>query len=325
MKLKKLDYARYIGVDVCKKNLQIDDSLGKLPDLIDNETEAIKDLITQLEAPQNTVVICEGTGGYERKLVNALHAAGVPVVVANPRQVRQFANGSGVLEKSDPIDAAVLRLFGEDARGLSLSVPKSDDQEILSDLTRRRKQLVDMVNQEKNRLQQTANPAVVQWIESSLNSLNSQLKEIDAQIAKLIDVLAQTDTTLSILRSVPGIGTVTTATLASELPELGQLNRSQISKLVGLAPIVRDSGTQNGARHIFGGRAYVRRTLYMATLVATRFNQTIKAYYQRLVHKGKPKKVALIAAMRKLLTIINMMVRDQKSWDESICKQGTRS
>ncbi len=316
MKLQKSNYQRYIGVDVSKATLQIDDTLGEIARTVDNEAEAIMSTIVQaITSPETTLVICEGTGGYERKLVTALHAAGVPVVVANPRQVRDFASGNGILEKSDPIDASVLRAFGEDARNLSLSVPKSDDQEKLGAMARRRKQVLDMINQESNRLAQSVDSEIAGFIKNNLKTLKKQLKTIDDRIAKMITEQAKTDVLIRVLQSVPGIGPVAISTIKSELPEIGTLNRGKIAKLVGVAPMANQSGTRDGRRSIWGGRGYVRKVLYMATLAATRYNDVIKRYYLRLVAQGKLKKVALIAAMRKLLTIINDMVRREQLWD----------
>ena len=318
MKLEKLIYERYIGVDVSKATLDVDDSQNLIPKKIDNDTDSIvKHLIAALDSPDKTLVICEGTGGYERQLVAAMHCVGVPVVVANPRQVRDFAGGSGLLEKSDPIDASVLRIFGEDARNLTLATPKTEEQEKLMALSRRRKQVVQMINQENNRLKQTVDPEILSGLKESLDFLRKQLKKLDHQLTKMIDELAKNTPTVKVLQSVPGVGKVTIATMMSELPELGKLSRGQISKLVGVAPLVNQSGRKDGHRSIFGGRAYVRRVLYMATLAATSFNETIKRFYDRLVSKGKPKKVALIAAMRKLLTILNDMVRQGKTWRRS--------
>lgn len=315
MKLKKSCYQRYIGVDVSKAILEIDDSCGSIAKQVDNDASAIAEhLVSQIADPQQSLVICEGTGGYERKLVAAMHAAGVPIVVANPRQVRDFASGHGILEKSDPIDATVIRCFGEDVRNLKLATPKSDQQESHAAMARRRKQLVDMINQEKNRLAQTADDDVAGLIAEHLQTLQKQLKLVDQKIAKMIACEARTNRTVQVLTSVPGVGTVTTSTMICHLPELGKLSRGEISKLVGVAPLVRQSGKHQGKRTIVGGRGHIRHVLYMAALVATRCNPVIKRFYQRLLIKGKQKKVALVASMRKLLTILNDMVRNGECW-----------
>lgn len=318
MELQKTVYSRYIGVDVAKSTLCIDDSAGTIPASVANEKAAIiREIGDRIETPAQTLVICEGTGGYERELVAAMHRAGVPVVVANPRQVRDFASGHGILEKSDPIDAAVIRRFGEDVRGLSLATPMSDDQEKHAALVRRRKQILDMINQEKNRLQQTADRSISTLIRKHVEILQRQLKEVDQLLKKMVAQEAKTNPTVEVLQSVPGVGAVTISTLLCELPELGKLSRGQIAKLVGVAPLINQSGRRDGRRSIFGGRGYVRRVLYMATLVATRYNDVIKPFYQRLLAKGKPKMVALVASMRKLLTILNHMTRKGECWQSA--------
>lgn len=315
MKLQKSDYQRYIGVDVSKATLEIDDSRRLIPKSIDNDADTIVEVIIQsIDSPESTLVVCEGTGGYERKLAYAMHAAGVPIVIANPRQVRDFASGNGILEKSDPIDASVLRVFGEDARNLTLATQKSEDHQKLGAMARRRKQLVEMINQESNRLQQTMDSEIADLIQEHLETLKKQLKTIDHRLAKMINEQAQTDPTVRVLQSVPGVGSVTISTFLSELPELGKLSRGEIAKLVGVAPLIKQSGQKDGQRSVFGGRGYVRRVLYMATLAATRYNDTIKRFYTRLVAKGKPKMVALVASMRKLLIILNNMVRNGECW-----------
>jgi len=315
MIFEKSNYRRYIGIDVSKAVLAIDDACGAISKSVANDENTIEEqLLSQIDDPEGTLVVCEATGGYERKLVAAMHAAGVPIVVANPRQVRDFASGQGILEKSDPIDASVLRCFGEDVRNLKLATPKSDEQESHSAMARRRKQLVDMINQEKNRLAQTADADVAELIKEHLQTLKKQLKRVDQEIAKMVARQAKSNRKVQVLQSVPGVGKVTTSTMICDLPELGKLSRGEISKLVGVAPMMRDSGRHKGKRTILGGRGHVRHVLYMAALVATRCNPVIKAFYQRLVAKGKEKKVALVASMRKLLTILNDMVRNEECW-----------
>jgi transposase len=324
LKLQKSTYTRYIGVDVAKAALEIDDSDGKIATKVDNDQQAIAERIVEhIDDPNATLVICEGTGGYERTLVTAMHSAGVPVVVANPRQVRDFASGHGILEKSDPIDAAVIRRFGEDVRNLTLATPKSNEHHSHTAMARRRKQLLDMITQEKNRLQQTADVDVIELIEQNLKTLQDQLKKVDQALTKMIAKEAKSNRTVEVLQSVPGVGAVTISTLVCDLPELGQLSRGEISKLVGVAPMVHQSGRQEGKRSITGGRGNVRRVLYMATLTATRFNATIKRFYTRLVAKGKPKMVALVASMRKLLTILNDMVRNGECWRSANLSEST--
>ena len=315
MKLQKNDYSRYIGVDVAKATLQIDDSEKQIAASVDNKDQQITDqIIALIDSSAQTLVVCEATGGYERKLVAAMHQAGIPVVVANPRQVRDFAKGHGIIEKSDPIDASIIRCFGEDVRNLSLTLPKSDRQANHVALVRRRKQLLQSIGQEENRLAQTADQDVADLIKELLNTLKIQQNDVDQRLAEIVNTEAKTNPTVAILQSVPGVGTVTVSTLICELPELGKLNRGEISKLVGVAPLVNQSGRRDGHRSIYGGRGYVRRVLYMATLSAIQHNDLIKRFYARLVATGKPKMVAVVAAMRKLLTIINNMVRNEECW-----------
>jgi transposase len=315
LKLQKNDYSRYIGVDVAKATLQIDDSERRIAASVDNEDQQIADqIIALIDSSTQTLVVCEATGGYERKLTAAMHQAGIPVVVANPRQVRDFAKGHGIIEKSDPIDASIIRRFGEDVRNLSLTLRKSDQQANHAALVRRRKQLLLSIGQEENRLAQTADQDVADLIKEMLNTLKMQQKYVDQRLAEIVNTEAKTNPTVAILQSVPGVGTVTVSTLICELPELGRLNRGEISKLVGVAPLVNQSGRRDGHRSIYGGRGYVRRVLYMATLSAIQHNDVIKRFYARLVDTGKPKMVAVVAAMRKLLTIINNMVRNEECW-----------
>ncbi|MEM6473655.1 MAG: IS110 family transposase [Planctomycetota bacterium] len=322
MKLEKSNYQRYIGVDVSKETLELSDSKGELEKSIPNESQAIVDqLVAALQTNESTLVVCEGTGGYERKLVKAMHAAQVAIVVANPRQVRDFSSGTGIREKSDPIDASVIRAFGEDARNLRLATPKSAQMEKLGALGRRRKQLVLLINQENSRLQQATDEDVIDMIKEVLQSLQKQLKNVDRKLAKLINDEAKSNKTVQVLQSVPGVGPVTIATLMSDLPELGKLNRGEVAKLVGVAPMVNQSGSRDSKRSIFGGRSYVRRVLYMAALVGTRFNPQVKRFYQRLLSKGKAQKVALTACIRKLLLILNEMVRNGECWRTTTCSE----
>lgn len=310
----KQNFKRVIGVDVSSQKLDISDSAKSLRQEIDNTVVAIqKQLAVKIKTPQQTLVVCEATGGYEQLLVDALHQADVSVAVANPRQVRDFAKGHGYLEKSDRIDSQIIRRFGEDVQ-LNLAPRKSDEEKRHQALVRRRSQLQNLISQEENRLAQAADAFCRELIQESLSHLKNQLKQVDRHIEKLLAERSKTDPLVDILRSVPGVGVVTVSTLLSELPELGQLSRARIAKLVGVAPIVDQSGKSDKKRRVRGGRSQVRTVLYMATLSATKHNPVIKRFYNRLVAKGKPKKLALVAAMRKLLTILNDMVRNNESW-----------
>ncbi|MCS7470694.1 IS110 family transposase [Stieleria sp. ICT_E10.1] len=310
----KKNYARFIGVDVASDKIDIHDSEGKLTGELPNTCAAIdKKLTARLKSADNILVICEATGGFEHILVDSMHQGGIDVVVANPRQVRDFAKGHGYLEKTDAIDAALIAKFGRDV-DVHLAPQRSEAQRAFLAMVRRRGQVLTMLQAEKNRLAQTRDPFAKDLIEQSISHWKNQLKTLDTQIETKLSERAKMDEKIDILRSVPGVATVTTATLVAELPELGNLNRGQIAKLVGVAPLADQSGKSDKKRKAKGGRGQVRNVLYMATLVATRYNPIIKRFYARLLSKGKLKKVALVAAMRKLLTILNDMVRNGEPW-----------
>lgn len=309
-----MKWVRVIGVDVSSQKLDLFDSDGKLTGTIDNACEAVNQLAKAIKNPKETLVICEATGSYEHVMVDAMQDAGIAVAIANPRQVRDFAKGHGFLEKSDRIDARVLMIFGQQVEVL-LVQPKTEKEKQHQALVRRRNQLLELIGQESNRLPQCHDKAMKRLIEEMLQSLKKQLKHVDSELAKLLEALAKIDPKIGVLQSVPGIGPVTTSTLVCELPELGKLNRAEIAKLVGVAPMLNQSGKSDKKRSVRGGRSIVRRVLYMATLVATQRNPLIAAFYLRLLKKGKPKKLAIVASMRKLLTILNDMVRRGKQWD----------
>jgi transposase len=305
---------RVIGVDVSMSRLDIADSQGKIHKTISNTAAAIKKAIVQkLDDGDSVFVVCEATGGYEKDLVKTLQEAGIPVAIANPRQVRQFASAMGRLEKSDPIDAEVICQFGQTAE-LPAAPVKTAEQEARDAVVRRREQVLEMIGQENNRLQQESDPKMKKTIEQVLKTLKNLQKKLDAEISRFLAEEAKTNASVDVLMSVPGVGAVTTATLLSELPELGQLNRSEVAKLAGVAPIVHESGQSRGRRSVSGGRRPVRRVLYMASLVGIRRNPVLMEFHRRLVSRGKPQKVAIVACMRKLLTILNSMVRTKTRW-----------
>jgi transposase len=312
----KTPYTRVIGVDIGAEKLDVNDSAAKLAALLPNTVAAIQaGIVARIEDKDHTLVVCEGSGGFEHVLVDALHEAGIAVCVANPRQVRDFAKGHGYLEKSDRLDAWIIRRFGEDVE-LNLTSPRSPAEKALHALVLRRGQLLQTQSADQNRLAQVTDSFTRTMIEESLAHVKKQLQTLAERIQMVLRELAQSEAKVNILQSVPAIGLVTTATLVAELPELGRLNRCEVAKLVGVAPLVDQSGANDKPRQVRGGRAQVRSVLYMATLVATRHNPVIKRFYQRLLAKGKPKKLALIAAMRKLLTILNDMVRRGEPWRE---------
>jgi transposase len=316
MGLKMKSYKRVIGIDICTERLDIADSFSKIEKAIENTVDAIKAKIIKLiKEPSETLVVCEATGGLEYLLVDELHDAKIDVVVANPARVRDFAKGHGFFEKSDAIDARMLLLYGQQVK-VSLAKPRTLEERNFIALSRRRSQLLQLISQESNRLRQCVDDQAKTMIKELLKAFEMQQKKVDSAIAKGLEIQAKTDPRIDVIRSVPGIGVVMTATLVAELPELGNLSRTKIGKLAGVAPMIKQSGKSDGKRRARGGRGSVRRVLYMSALVATRRNPVIKAFYIRLLSKGKPKKLALVACMRKLLTMLNDMVRHQTKWQE---------
>lgn len=310
--------ARWVGIDIAKKTFDVAYGPTGQVESFANAPEGHDALIKRLEGQPVDLIVMEATGGLERALASALHAEGLTVVVINPRQARDFAKAFGRLAKTDRIDARILAelsrvLATHPERERFIRPLPSADQELLRALVARRRQLVSLLVAEQNRLVMS-HKAVHPSITALIKTIQAQLNEVEGQIADAVDrhhgELAKR------LSSVRGIGPTTVATLIADVPELGQLTRRQISALVGVAPLNRDSGQMRGKRSIFGGRAQVRRTLYMATVSAVRWNRVIKGFYDRLIAAGKPAKVALVACMRKLLTILNAMARTGKAWDE---------
>lgn len=302
-----------IGIDVSKQLLEVAVHKSDYHCRCRNEAKQFPALIAELMALRPARIVVEATGGLEKPLLQSLQAVGLPVVLVNPRQVRDFAKALGLLAKTDRLDARVLAHFGAAIEPPLRPLQAAADTE-LDALMGRRNQLSEMLGAEKNRRGSAATESAradieahIEWLEQRIKALDEQLKE---QVQRSI-TWAQKD---KILQSVKGIGFVTSVALLADCPELGQLNRHQVAKLAGVAPLNRDSGKQRGTRHIFAGRAQLRAKLYMATLTAIRCNPVIKDFYQRLIARHKLKKVAIVACMRKLLTIINVMVRDNKVW-----------
>jgi transposase len=303
----------WIGIDVSKQLLEVAVHQSNYHFRCPNEPQKFPSLIAELIALRAARIVLEATGGLERPLLQALQAAGLPVVLVNPRQVRDFAKALGVLAKTDRLDARVLAHFAAAVQPPLRLVKNSEDSE-LDALMGRRNQVSDMLVAEKNRRASAATKTARADIEAHIEWLEQRLKTLDKQLKEQLKHCVAWQEKDKVLQSVKGIGFVTSLALLADCPELGQLNRHQIAKLAGVAPLNRDSGKQRGTRHIFAGRAQVRSKLYMATLTAIRCNPVIKAFYERLVAKNKLKKVAIVACMRKLLTIINVMVRDNKPW-----------
>ena len=307
-----MDQFRVVGVDVSKSELEnffLPDSLDWLEP---NNEGGIEALVLRLQELKPDLVVLEATGGYETAVTAALVMAKIPVAVVNPRQVRNFAKAMGKLAKTDKIDAQVIALFGERIRPEARGIPEQDVRELDALVTRRR-QVQAMITAEKNR-EQVAGVAVRPRIAEHLRWLAQELDDTDQEIATAIEQSAAWCARDELLKSAPGIGPVLSRTLIAELPELGTLESKRMSSLVGLAPWPRDSGIFRGQRKISGGRASVRCALYMATFVAIRCNPVIRAHYKALRARGKVFKVAMVACMRKLLTILNTMVRKNEHW-----------
>lgn len=302
----------YVGIDVARATLVVAQRPAAAVWTLSNDDPGAAALVRRLRPLQPTVIVLEATGGYERTVVVALAAAGLPVVVANPRQVRDFARSTGALAKTDPIDAHILALFGERLHPEPRPVPDAALHALEAVVTRRR-QLLDMLTAERNRLEH-APPAVRPDLLRHIHWLERRVAKLDRDLDAKIQASPLWRATDNLLQSAPGVGPTVSRTLLSSLPELGRLNHKQIAALVGLAPMARDSGRWRGRRRITGGRAPVRAALYMATLVATRHNPVIRTFYARLLAAGKPKKLALTACMHKLLTILNAMVKANTAW-----------
>jgi len=304
--------ACFVGIDVAKATLDCavvpTGEAWQLP----NEDGAFVALIARLRALAPERIVLEATGGFEHGVVAALAAAHLPVVVVNPRQVRDFGRSCGQLAKTDRIDAALLALFAARVQPELRALPTEAAQALDALLTRRR-QLLEMLTAERNRLG-FARGRVRRDIDQHIRWLQKRVKDVDRDLEAAVQASLVWRATEDLLRSVPGVGRVVSCTLIGELPELGQLTRKQIAALVGVAPHARDSGTLRGKRMVWGGRAPVRAVLYMAALVAAKFNPVIRVFYQRLRAAGKPAKVALTACMRKLLITLNAMVRTGERW-----------
>ncbi len=307
----------FVGIDVAKAELVVGVRPSGTGWTSTNDACGVHDVVARLRALAPTLIVVEATGGYELLCVAALAAADLPVVVVNPRQVRDFARATGQLAKTDRIDADILARFADVVRPALRSLPTADAQ-VLDALLTRRRQLLEMLGAERNRLGQvfgTGKQPVKKSLTTHIAFLERELGRADTELEAAIRQSPVWCAKEDLMRSVPGVGPVLARTLLADLRELGELSRREIAKLAGVAPLSRDSGTLRGRRFVQGGRAPVRAVLYMAALVATRHNPVIKAFYQRLVAAGKPKKLALVACMRKLLTLLNVMVRTATHWN----------
>jgi transposase len=305
--------ATFVGLDVSKHALDLAESPGEHTARFAHDDSGLAALVAHLQVRPPTLVVLEATGGYETDVVTSLTLAQIPVAVVNPRQVRAFANALGRLAKTDAIDARILALFADRVRPEPRPLPDAAHQELTALVTRRR-QLVEMLTAERNRVA-LARGAVRQDLRQHIRWLERRLGDVDGQLTHLVRSSPVWRAHDNLLRSVPGIGPVTASSLIAYLPELGHLTRRQIAALVGCAPLNRDSGLWRGTRITWGGRATVRAPLFIATLVATRCNPTIRRFYQRLRRLGKPHKLALMAAMRKMLTILNAIMKSRQPWN----------
>jgi transposase len=309
----------FVGIDVSKERLDVAIRPSSERESVTNDEAGIEALIQRLRKIQASVIVLEATGGFERSVTRALTSAELAVVVVNPRQVRDFAKATGQLAKTDSIDAEVLARFAEAVRPALRPLPDEVSLELRA-LIARRRQITEMIVAERNRLSK-ASKLLRKRIEVHIRWLEAELQRADKDLDQSIRQSPIWQENQDLLQSVPGVGPVISRTLIGELPELGQLNRKQIAALVGIAPLNRDSGTFRGRRTIWGGRASVRAVLYMAALVASRRNTVIRAFYTRLRNAGKAPKVALVACMRKLLTILNAMIKHKTRWSETFSVQ----
>ncbi len=307
------DVGVFVGIDVSKDWLDIAILPSADHSRVPYDRLHVGSLVKRMIKLCPVRIVLEATGGYEVLVAAALSDAALPVCVINPRQGRDFAKATGELAKTDRVDAHMLALFGRSLRPSLRPVPDAQTRQ-LREIMNRRGQILEMLLAEKNRLQRTESKIVKASLRSHIRYLERQLDKTETALADEIDASPTWQAQVNLLTSVPGVGQLTAANLTLLLPEIGTIGRRQIAKLVGVAPLSRDSGLRRGSRSIWGGRAQVRRMLYMPTLVATRYNPVISALYNRLVERGKPKKVAIVACMRKLLVITNAMVRDQTPW-----------
>jgi transposase len=315
-----MERAMFVGIDVAKAELVISVLPSAERFTVPNDDRGVRTLVDRLRVLSPQLILMEATGGYELLAVAGLAAAALPVLVVNPRQVRDFAKATGQLAKTDRIDADILARFADVVRPALRPIADGEAQELEALLARRR-QLLEMLQAERNRLGQvfgTGKRLVRKSLKAHITFLERELRMADTDLGEMVKESPAWRERDALLQSVPGVGPVLSRTLLADLPELGRLSRRQIAKLVGVAPLSRDSGTMRGRRFVQGGRATVRGVLYMAALVATKRNAVIRTFYQRLVAAGKPKKLTLVACMRKLLTMLNTIVRTRVPWSADI-------
>jgi transposase len=302
----------FVGIDVSKARLDIGFFPSEAGFSLPNDEAGVGKIVETLAKRSPTLVVLEATGHFHAAIVAALMEANIPVAVVNPRQVRDFARATGKLAKTDKLDAAVLARFAAAIRPEPRTLPDKAGQKLMA-LVARRRQVIEMITAEQNRLG-AADEDMRQGIEDHIEYLRKTLGDIDGDLDRKVKDSPVWRDKEDLLRTVPGVGRVIAKTLIAGLPELGRLDGKQIAALVGVAPMNRDSGHSVGKRHIFGGRSFVRSTLYMGTIAATRFNPVIRAFYTRLISAGKTKKTAMVASMRKLLVILNAMTKANTPW-----------
>ncbi len=306
----------FVGIDVSKARLDVHVLPSGQSFAVARDGDALASLVEDLAGLSPGLIVLEATGGYEVTVAAALATAGLPLAVVNPRQIRDFARALGLLAKTDALDAKAIALFAERVRPEPR--PLADTQtQVLSELIARRRQIVVMMTAERNRRSQLTSRRMVKSVDRLLAALQKELSALERELDETIRGTPAWREDEDLLKSVPGVGDITARALIADLPELGRLDRKKIAALVGLAPFNRDSGTMRGKRTIRGGRRHLRTTLYMAALVASQRNPILKAFYQRLLHAGKPKKLALVAVMRKLLVILNAIIRDRTPWQNA--------
>jgi len=311
--MTKISFTFNIGIDISKKKLDISFSDDKTASY-DNHLSGFKQLLKQISNKDKTRVVMEATGGYERPLVQFLQDKEIAVSVVNAKRVRDYAKALGKLAKTDKIDSHVIRLFAT-AIDPSVTEQLSESQQSLDSLTLRRNQLVKQRTMEKQHRETVINKETKNSIDRTIKFLDKEIEIIEEKIKKLVDLDGEIKEKVSRLTTIKGVGPVAAVTMVSDIPELGVLSNKEISALVGVAPFCRDSGSMRGKRTIWGGRSQVRSVIYMATLSAVKYNPAIKVFYERLVGKGKPKKKALVACMRKLIIIANSMIRNDVDWN----------
>jgi transposase len=302
----------FVGIDISKTQMDVAIWDNEETWEFENEAAGWQEMVEKAKELNPSLIVVEASGGIEQRVVAELYLEELPVAIVNPTRVRNFARSTGQLAKTDKLDARLIAHFAQAVRP-KVRPLRTAEQDHLNALVTRRRQVVQILTAEKNR-RSTTHSTLRKRLQKHIEWLNAELEVLDEEIEQYIQEIPSWRKNATLLRSVPGVGPVTASTLLAELPELGSRNRQQIAALVGVAPLNKDSGKMRGKRRVFGGRAPVRRTLYMATLVATRVNPVIRSFYEHLLAQGKEKKVALTACMRKLLVILNSMIRNQQSW-----------